>query len=138
MISLKVTMQHQETLQYATSGASGLDLRSNEKVELFPSIPTVVHTGVCIQLPEGYEAQVRSRSGLAKHGVYVVNSPGTIDQDYRGEIMVIMASLHGFLIEPGMRIAQLVIAPVARVRVEIVPSLDGTDRGANGLGSTGL
>ncbi|HPM71842.1 MAG TPA: dUTP diphosphatase [Spirochaetales bacterium] len=128
--------------EYRSSGAAGADLRArlDAPVELRPGATAVIPTGVRIQLPSGYEAQVRSRSGLAaKHGVSCLNAPGTIDSDYRGEIGVI---LHNHGVEPisiadGDRIAQLVVAPVSRARFVDVDSLSDTDRGAGGFGSTG-
>lgn len=102
----------------------------------------VIPTGICIQVPEGFEAQVRSRSGLAaKHGVFVLNSPGTIDQDYRGEIKVILGWAAGgapLTIRRGDRIAQLVVSPVARFLTVVVDELSPTERGEGGFGSTGI
>jgi dUTP pyrophosphatase len=129
-----------ELPNYATSGAAGLDLRSAEALILKAGARALVATGLSIALPENYEAQVRSRSGLAvKYGVTVLNSPGTIDCDYRGEIKVPMIN-HGtedFEITRGDRIAQMVIAPVVQVQLLEVSSLDGTTRGASGFGSSG-
>ncbi len=108
---------------------------------LAPMQRTLVPTGLSIALPEGYEAQVRPRSGLAaKNGITVLNTPGTIDADYRGEIKVILINLGSepFVIERGMRIAQMVIARHAHASVEVVASLDETARGAGGFGSTGV
>lgn len=131
-----------EAPEYRSSGAAGADLRArlDAPIALEPGATVVVPTGVRIQLPTGYEAQVRSRSGLAaKHGVACLNSPGTIDSDYRGEIGVI---LHNHGTEPleiadGDRIAQLVVAPVSRARFVAVDALGDSDRGAGGFGSTG-
>ena len=130
--------------EYATPGAAGVDLRAAVPAEspltLAPGQRALVPTGFCIALPEGYEAQVRPRSGLAlKHGVTCLNSPGTIDADYRGEIGVILVNLGEapFTIERGMRIAQLVVAPVSRVCWQEAKTLDDTDRGTGGFGSTG-
>ena len=129
---------------YATALAAGMDLcaavPTDDPVILVPGQRALVPTGLAIALPAGYEAQVRPRSGLAlKHGVTCLNSPGTIDADYRGEIGVILVNLgeEPFIIERGMRIAQLVVAPVARVRWQEVQELDDTDRGKSGFGSTG-
>ena len=129
---------------YATALAAGMDLRAavpaDDPVTLAPGQRALVPTGLAIALPAGYEAQVRPRSGLAlKHGVTCLNSPGTIDADYRGEIGVILVNLGEapFTIERGMRIAQLVVAPIARVRWQVVETLDDTDRGTGGFGSTG-
>jgi dUTP pyrophosphatase len=125
---------------YETAGAAGMDLRSTEAITLKPGARCLVPTGVAIALPEGFEAQIRPRSGLAlKHGVTVLNSPGTIDCDYRGEIKVPLIN-HGqedFVITQGDRIAQMVIAPVARINWIEVKSLESTVRGAGGFGSSG-
>ena len=127
---------------YQSDGAAGLDLHAALQASrtLEPGERMLVPTGYAVALPEGHEGQVRPRSGLAlHHGVTVVNTPGTVDEDYRGEIGVVLIN-HGaepFEIEPGMRIAQLVVTPVARVAVEVVDELDETDRGAGGYGSTG-
>ena len=125
---------------YATDGAAGLDLRSTEEVSLSPLERKLVPTGLKIALPDGYEAQVRPRSGLAlKKGISMVNTPGTIDCDYRGEIGVILINLSDSVVqlEKGERIAQLVVAPVARAEMVVVSSLDDTERGDGGFGSTG-
>lgn len=129
---------------YQTAEAAGLDLMAavpeNEPMTLAPGRYALVPTGLAIALPAGHEAQVRPRSGLAaKHGVTVLNSPGTIDADYRGEIKVILIN-HGaapFVIKRGERIAQLVIAPVVQAALVPVTTLSTTDRGAGGFGSTG-
>ena len=127
---------------YATAQSAGLDLKANlaEPILLRPLERAMVPTGLFIALPEGYEAQVRPRSGLAaKHGVTVLNSPGTIDADYRGEVCVILVNLSSepFEIVPGERIAQLVVARFEQVSWEQVEVLNETDRGAGGFGSTG-
>ncbi|KXU95763.1 dUTP diphosphatase [Acetobacter cerevisiae] len=127
---------------YATAGAAGMDLLAAvpEPVTLQPGGRTVIPTGLCIALPPGYELQVRPRSGLAlKHGIILPNSPGTIDEDYRGEVGVIVlnAGDQPFTVEHGMRIAQAVIAPVERVSWAECDSLDATARGIGGFGSTG-
>ena len=125
---------------YATTGAAGLDLRSTEEVTLEPMERKLVSTGLQIAVPEGFEAQVRPRSGLAlKHGIALVNSPGTIDSDYRGEIGIIVINLGQSVVKlaRGERVAQLVIAPVVRVEVKVVETIEDTDRGAGGFGSTG-
>lgn len=127
---------------YATPFSAGMDLRANltEAVRL-PSLGrTMVPTGLYIALPEGYEAQIRPRSGLAaKKGITVLNAPGTVDADYRGEIRVVLVNLSGedFLIEPGERIAQMVVARHERVEWEAAEELEDTERGAGGFGSTG-
>ena len=128
--------------QYATALSAGLDLKANlsEPVTLGPLERAIVPTGLYIALPAGYEAQVRPRSGLAaKHGITVLNSPGTIDADYRGEVCVILVNLSQtpFEIVPGERIAQLVVASFEQVQWESVSELDDTARGAGGFGSTG-
>lgn len=127
---------------YATADAAGLDLRAavDEPIHLKSQERVLVPTGLSIALPVGYEAQVRPRSGLAaKHGVTVLNTPGTIDADYRGEVMVILINLGSepFVIERGMRIAQMVIAPVTRAELVEVDALNDTARGGGGHGSTG-
>ena len=127
---------------YATPLSAGVDLKANltEPVTLQPLQRTLVPTGLSMALPAGYEAQVRPRSGLAaKHGITVLNTPGTIDADYRGEIKVILVNLSNepFEIVPGERIAQMVIARHEQVEWEAVEELDATERGAGGFGSTG-
>lgn len=131
----------------ASAGAAGLDLRANLPLDergagrcLTPGARTLVPTGLALAIPEGFEVQVRPRSGLAlRHGVTLLNSPGTIDSDYRGEIGVIVVNFGDkpFTIDHGMRIAQMVAAPVASVRFEMRMALDDTGRGAGGFGSTG-
>ena len=127
---------------YATALAAGMDLRANlsEPVELFPLERSLIPTGLFIQLPEGYEAQIRPRSGLAvKHGISIVNAPGTIDADYRGEIRVVLVNLSNeiFTINDGERICQMVISKHERVDWSEVEVLDETDRGDGGFGHTG-
>jgi dUTP pyrophosphatase len=128
--------------EYMTEHAAGMDLRAavEGSVTIEPGRYALIPTGIRIAVPLGYEAQVRPRSGLAAaHGVTVLNTPGTIDADYRGEVCVILAN-HGqepFVIARGDRIAQLVVAPVTRVRVEIAETLDATPRGDGGFGHTG-
>lgn len=125
---------------YETAGAAGMDLRAALDMTLKPGARGLVPTGLAIALPEGFEAQVRPRSGLAvKHGVTVLNAPGTIDCDYRGEIKVPLIN-HGeqdFVIARGDRIAQMVIAPLTRVLWQELSELDDTARGAAGFGSSG-
>ena len=128
---------------YATPGAAGIDIAAHldTAVTLAPFARATFATGFSMQLPSGYEAQIRPRSGLAlKHGVTVANAPGTIDSDYRGEVAVILINLsqQDFTITPGMRIAQMVIAPVTHCRFEDTLQLDMSSRGAGGFGSTGL
>ena len=126
---------------YAHPGDAGMDLAACEVVEIAPGTAAMVRTGIAIALPPGTEAQVRPRSGLAaRNAVTVLNTPGTVDEGYRGEIRVILIT-HGlevFRVTPGMRIAQLVVAPVLRVRPEAVDSLPETARGEAGFGSTGV
>ena len=127
---------------YATVLSAGMDLRANidEPVTLRPLQRSLIPTGIYIQLPEGYEAQIRPRSGLAvKHGISIVNSPGTVDADYRGEIRVILVNLsdEDFIINDGERICQMIIARHARVEWLQVDDLDETERGSGGFGHTG-
>lgn len=127
---------------YMTAGAAGLDLSAalDAPLTLAPGARALVPTGLSIELPAGHEAQVRPRSGLAiKHGITVLNAPGTIDEDYRGEVGVALINLGSepFIIETGLRIAQLVVAPVTRVELEEAPALGNTQRGAGGFGHTG-
>ena len=129
--------------QYETAFAAGLDVRANitESITLGPLERTLVPTGLFIELPEGYEMQVRPRSGLAaKHGLSLVNAPGTIDADYRGEIKVILVNLSNtpYELKPGERVAQLVVSQFTRVEWEPVEELGETERGAGGFGSTGV
>ena len=126
---------------YATAGAAGMDVVAAEELTLAPGARHAVATGFALAIPAGYEVQVRPRSGLAlKHGVTCLNTPGTIDSDYRGEVKVILANLGSepFAIRRGDRIAQLVPAAVTRARVVDVIELDETDRGSGGFGSTGV
>jgi dUTP pyrophosphatase len=127
--------------KYQTEGASGMDLRSTVEHVLYPGAWTPIPTGVFVEIPAGHEMQVRPRSGLAAtHGVTVLNAPGTIDADYRGEIKVILIN-HGqnpFTIKVGERIAQLVLAKVERAEWIVADGLNETQRGAGGLGSTGV
>jgi dUTP pyrophosphatase len=128
---------------YATEGSSGLDLMASiaGPLTIAPGGRALVPAGIRIALPEGFEAQVRPRSGLAhRHAISVLNAPGTIDADYRGEISVILVNLGDdpFVVERGMRIAQLVVAPVARIAWRETAELPETARGADGYGSTGL
>lgn len=127
---------------YATAGAAGMDLRAAVRAEvtLAPGARALISCGIRIALPEGYEAQVRPRSGLAlRHGVTVANAPGTIDSDYRGTVSVILVNLgdEPFVVRRGERIAQLVVAPVTRVELTVVDDLPESARGAGGFGHTG-
>ena len=125
---------------YTTPGAAGMDIASAESIKLFHGNTARLATGFAVEVPEGFELQIRSRSGLAaKHGVFVTNGIGTIDSDYRGELIVILSHLgrNAHQIERGDRIAQLVLAPVVRASVAEVAALSETVRGEGGLGSTG-
>jgi dUTP pyrophosphatase len=132
-----------ELPSYATAHAAGLDLMAAlaEPVTIAPGQRAMIPTGIAIALPVGFEAQVRPRSGLAaKHGITILNSPGTIDADYRGEIKAILINLGdaAFVVEPNARIAQLIVAPVMQILWEMAESLPETVRGEGGFGSTGL
>jgi dUTP pyrophosphatase len=132
-----------ELPSYATAHAAGLDLMAalKEPLTIEPGKRAMIPTGIAIALPVGFEAQVRPRSGLAaKHGITILNSPGTIDSDYRGEIKAILINLGdaAFVVEPNARIAQLIVAPVIQIRWETAESLPETVRGEGGFGSTGL
>ncbi|GHT68709.1 deoxyuridine 5'-triphosphate nucleotidohydrolase [Spirochaetia bacterium] len=129
--------------QYESEGAAGMDLRAflGDAVSIPPLGRVRIPTGLILEIPAGYEAQVRPRSGLAaKHGITVLNSPGTIDSDYRGELQIILINLgtETFTVQNGDRIAQLVIAPVSRAVIEEAETLEETKRGAGGFGSTGI
>lgn len=144
MVNIKVINKgHHPLPAYATSQSAGMDLRANidESITLQPLERQLISTGLYIALPEGYEAQVRPRSGLAlKHGITVLNSPGTIDADYRGEIKVLLVNLsqENFVINDGERIAQMVIARHETAVFNEVTELDETERGAGGYGHTGI
>ena len=144
MIQVKVVNKGRHPLPaYATPQSAGMDLRANisEPVTLRPLERRLIPTGIFMALPEGYEAQVRPRSGLAlKHGITVLNSPGTIDADYRGEVMVLLVNLSAddFVVNDGERIAQMVVARHETVGFTAVEALDSTERGAGGYGHTGF
>ena len=144
MLQVKVINKGSQPLPtYATPQSAGMDLRANidEPITLNPLERRLIPTGLHIALPVGYEAQIRPRSGLAlKHGITVLNSPGTIDADYRGELMTLLINLsqEPFVINPGERIAQMVIARHEQVDFELVEELDETERGAGGYGHTGV
>ena len=128
--------------QYATSGSAGMDIMAAlaQPVEIASGAIAMIPTGIAIALPEGYECQVRSRSGLAaKHGIFALNAPGTVDSDYRGEIKVILANFgkDPYHIQPGERIAQIVIAQYSSIQWKEVEELVNTERGSGGFGSTG-
>lgn len=143
MMKVKVVNQSKHELpHYATELSAGLDLRANldAPVELKPLARALVPTGLFIELPAGYEAQIRPRSGLAfKHGITVLNSPGTIDADYRGEVKVLLINLSDspFVINDGERVAQMVVARHEQISWQLADSLDETERGAGGFGHTG-
>lgn len=137
-----INKSHHPLPTYATTQSAGMDIRANlsEPVELKPLERKLIPTGLYIALPDGYEAQMRPRSGLAiKHGITLLNTPGTIDADYRGEIGVILVNLSNepFVINDGERICQMVIASYQQVEWEAVEVLDDTERGAGGFGHTG-
>ena len=144
MIKIKVVNKgHQHLPAYATPQSAGMDLRANidEPITLHPMERRLIPTGLHIALPEGYEAQVRPRSGLAlKHGLTVLNAPGTVDADYRGDIGVVLVNLsqEDFVINDGERIAQLVIARHEQADFVVVEELDQTERGEGGYGHTGV
>ena len=130
---------------YETSGAAGADLRANfpdrQPVTLTPGARSLVPTGLRLAIPNGFEVQIRPRSGLAlKHGITLPNSPGTIDSDYRGPLGVIVQNggVEDFVITHGMRIAQIVVAPVVQAQFTLSETLDATERGSGGFGSTGV
>ena len=140
---LVVNKGHQPLPQYATTQSAGLDLRANldAPVTLQPMQRHLIPTGLHIALPAGFEAQVRPRSGLAlRHGITVLNSPGTIDADYRGEVMVLLVNLgeEPFVVNAGERIAQLIVARYEQVTLVPTDSLDATERGEGGYGHTGV
>ena len=144
MLKVKINNRGRQPLPtYATALSAGMDLRANidKDITLLPMQRQLVPTGLYIALPEGYEAQIRPRSGLAlKHGITVLNTPGTVDADYRGEIMVLLVNFSNepFTVKDGERIAQMVIAKHEKVDFELVDTLDETERGAGGYGHTGL
>ena len=144
MLQVKVVnIGHQPLPAYATSQSAGLDLRANidAPIVLHPMERKLIPTGLRIALPVGFEAQIRPRSGLAlKHGITVLNTPGTIDADYRGELMVLLINFSDkeFLINDGERIAQMVVARHEQVDFELVNQLDDTERGTGGYGHTGV
>lgn len=144
MVKIKIVNRGRQQLPaYATELSAGMDLRANidESITLNPMERRIIPTGLYMALPPGYEAQVRPRSGLAfKHGITVLNSPGTIDADYRGEIGVLLVNLSNepFVITEGERIAQMVIARHEQVQFEVVDELDQTERGEGGYGHTGV
>ena len=127
---------------YETPGSAGMDIRAavGETLVIAPGKRALVPTGLILEIPAGYEIQIRPRSGLAyKHGITCLNTPGTIDSDYRGEVMILLVNLgeEDFAIERGMRIAQIILAPVSRARIELADLASETERGSDGFGSTG-
>ena len=128
--------------KYETAGSSGMDLAADidEKIEIKPGDTQIIPTGLSVSIPLEFEIQIRPRSGLAaKHQLSVLNTPGTIDADYRGEIKVILINLgkKSFIVERGLRIAQMVLCPLIKAKIKEVETLDGTTRGSGGFGSTG-
>ena len=144
MIKIKIVNKGNQPLpEYATPQSAGVDLRANidEPVELKPLSRALIPTGLYIALPEGYEAQIRPRSGLAiKKGITCLNTPGTIDADYRGEVGVILINLSAetLIVNPGERIAQMIINKFEQAEFELVEELDETERGEGGFGHTGV
>ena len=144
MLKVKIINRGRQPLPtYATALSAGMDLRANidEDITLLPMQRQLVPTGLHIALPEGYEAQIRPRSGLAlKHGITVLNTTGTVDADYRGEIMVLLINFSNepFIVKDGERIAQMIVAKHEQVSFELTETLDETERGAGGYGHTGL
>ena len=136
-LSKKITLP-----KYETSGSSGLDLSANIKssVKIEPGKTSIIPTGISVSIPKNYEIQIRPRSGLAaKKQISVLNTPGTIDSDYRGEIKVILINLssESFIVKNGARIAQMVVCPIIKAKLKEVENLDSTSRGSGGFGSTG-
>jgi dUTP pyrophosphatase len=140
---LTIVEENSELPSYASSGASGADVKAfiKDEIVIFPGTAQLIPTGLRMEIPEGYEIQVRPRSGLAlKHQLTVLNTPGTIDSDYRGEVGVILMN-HGkenFIVKPGMRIAQLVLTPVLQANFVVAEELVASKRGTGGFGHTGV
>ncbi len=142
-VLIKRLSKNIELPKYETDGSSGMDLSANiqKQIKIEPGKTSIIPTGISVSIPKNFEIQIRSRSGLAaKNQISVLNSPGTIDADYRGELKVILINLSNkiFVIERGTRIAQMVLCPIVKAKVKEVDNLDDTDRGAGGFGSTGL
>ena len=142
-VLIKRLSKNIELPKYETSGSSGMDLTANieKQIKIEPGKTSIIPTGISVSIPKNFEIQIRSRSGLAaKSQISVLNSPGTIDADYRGELKVILINLGNktFVVEKGTRIAQMVLCPIVKVKFKEVDNLDDTDRGAGGFGSTGL
>ncbi len=144
MISVKINILDKATKpEYKSTGSAGADLYSfiDSDITIEPGKTALIPTGVLVEIPEGYEAQIRPRSGLAfEHGLTVLNSPGTIDSDYRGEIKIIMINLSGkaFVVKNNMRIAQMIFARVYRAEFLFTDNLNSTERGTGGFGHTGV
>lgn len=137
-VSVKIKLDDGAKLpKYQTVGAAGMDVHCIEDVRMLPNHVEKVRTGIYVQIPEGYEIQVRPRSGLAAKGIQVVNSPGTIDEDFVGEVCVLLRSPYGVDLEAGTRVAQLVLKKVPKIEWEVVNELEETERGGGGFGSTG-
>lgn len=141
-IKIKIIIDNKRNLpKYQTKGSAGYDIEANEEAIIKAKEIAIISTGIMLEIPEGYEVQVRSRSGLAaKHGVFVINAPGTIDSDYRGEVKVILANFGSvdFKVNSGMRIAQMVVAKYSRIVFEESKKINITERGSGGLGHTGI
>ena len=142
-VLIKRLSKNIELPKYETNGSSGMDLSANidKQIKIEPGKTSIIPTGISVSIPKNFEIQIRSRSGLAaKSQISVLNSPGTIDADYRGELKVILINLSNktFVVEQGARIAQMVLCPIVKANFKEVDSLDDTDRGAGGFGSTGL
>jgi len=142
-VLIKRLSKNIELPKYETNGSSGMDLSANieKQIKIEPGKTSIIPTGISVSIPKNFEIQIRSRSGLAaKSQISVLNSPGTIDADYRGELKVILINLGNktFVVERGTRIAQMVLCPIVKAKFKEVESLDDTDRGSGGFGSTGL
>ena len=142
-VLIKRLSKNIELPKYETNGSSGMDLSANieKQIKIEPGKTSIIPTGISVSIPKNFEIQIRSRSGLAaKSQISVLNSPGTIDADYRGELKVILINLGNktFVVERGARIAQMVLCPIVKAKFKEVDSLDDTNRGVGGFGSTGL
>ena len=142
-VLIKRLSKNIELPKYETNGSSGMDLSANieKQIKIEPGKTSIIPTGISVSIPKNFEIQIRSRSGLAaKSQISVLNSPGTIDADYRGELKVILINLGNktFVVEKGARIAQMVLCPIVKAKFKEVDNLDDTDRGVGGFGSTGL
>ena len=142
-VLIKRLSNNVELPKYETNGSSGMDLSANidKQIKIEPGKTSIIPTGISLAIPENFEIQIRPRSGLAaKNQISVLNTPGTIDADYRGELKVILINLSNktFVVEGGARIAQMVLCPIVKAKFKEVDNLDNTSRGAGGFGSTGL